>query len=517
MAMRTKTSLGKRSVIAFVVIVAWFSVSSSRMAAQQGSAGQKAVFNSSQVTGSAVWVDASAWWTGGVPDLCAYIKTNILKSAYGTTGNYPNGTVIDARGLAYGLSSTTSAQIGCSVDPFGALQGPPPSTTILLPSGNIQAEFTWHIPNNTRIVGDEQQTVIIAQSNFSGSYIIEMGGPNASGYDLCPTNGYCNSVGIEHLVLSGNGLLTVGGIDNQNSQGGSYVNDVVLQNFAMTGLSIGAGAVNSGPYSNIVYYASTCTQNSCPTPSCIDLEAQTQGVHGVTCLGNNGTDVINQGAAIIVNASNNSIEDVHVESYWDGIQVGPSPPQNSPVVANVLISNVTGGTTGNNTGGATTNTVHLCGASATQWDSTDFGSCPNHGTLKDIIVLNAMNDEVATQYTPFTIRTTVTDDVSKNAIVGCQASKHAGCPTPISTAVYVLGEADGGPATAYSKFSSSPATPNGNYSFKGSSYVPTWGAGTLAPNALCSPIGAVYSQTHVSGKSVYVCTPQNGGQWATIP
>jgi len=234
-------------------------------------------------------------------------------------------------------------------------------------------------------------------------------------------------------------------------------------------------------------------------------------------LGNTGTDVINQGvgiAGIIVNAGNNSIEDVHVESYWDGIQVGPSPPQNSPVVANVLISNVTGGTTGNATGGATTNTVHLCGANP--WDSTDFGSCPNHGTLKDIIILQTMNDEVSTQYTPFTIRTTVADDVSKNAIVGCQASKHPGCPTPISTAIYVLGEADGGPATAYSKFSSSPATPNGNYSVK-SSFVPTWGAGTLTPNTKCSPVGAIYSQTNASGKSVYVCTPQQGGQWATIP
>jgi hypothetical protein len=516
--MGLKISVATRSMIALVVLVGCFSLFPNRMAAQQGSAGQKAVFNSSQVTGSAVWVDASAWWTSGVPDLCAYIKNKILTSAYGSSGHYPNGTVIDARGLAYGLLSTPTPQIGCSVDPFGALQGPPPSTTILLPSGNIQAEFTWHVPTNTRIVGDEQQTVIIAQSGFNGGsngYIIEMGGPNALGYDLCPTNGYCNSVGLEHLVLGGNGLLTVGGIDNQYSQGGSYINDVVFQNFAMTGLSVGTGAVNSGPYSNIVFYASSCTQNSCPTPSCINLEAQTQGVHGVTCLGNIGTDVINQGAAIIVNASNNSIEDVHVESYWDGIQVGPSPPQNSPVVANVLISNVTGGTTGNATGGATTNTVHLCGANP--WDSTDFGSCASHGTLKDIIILQTMNDEVSTQYTPFTIRTTVADDVSKNAIVGCQASKHYGCPTPISTAIYVLGEADGGPATAYSKFSSSPATPNGNYSFKGSSYVPTWGAGTLAPNALCSPIGAVYSRTNVSGKSVYVCTPQNGGQWATIP
>jgi hypothetical protein len=63
--------------------------------------------------------------------------------------------------------------------------------------GNIFTTQTWSIPDNTRIVGDEQQTVIKAVDSsmtvpFSGSYIIEMGGSNANG-NLCPTSGSCIS------------------------------------------------------------------------------------------------------------------------------------------------------------------------------------------------------------------------------------------------------------------------------------------------------------------------------------
>ena len=111
--MGVKISFSTRSVIAFVILLGCFSVFPSRMAAQFAGAGQKAVYNSSNiVTGSTVWVDLSAWWSSsGTPDLCALIRTNVLTSSYGSSTFYPNGTVIDARGLAYGESCTTS---GCT-------------------------------------------------------------------------------------------------------------------------------------------------------------------------------------------------------------------------------------------------------------------------------------------------------------------------------------------------------------------------------------------------------------------
>jgi hypothetical protein len=512
--MRMNVSFGTRSAIAFAVFVGLFLISPSRMVAQNP--GQKAVYGPNGLTGSAVWVDASAWWNGtSVPDLCSIIQLNILTSGYGSS--YLNGTVIDARGLAYGVQRGT--QTACSVNPFGALTGPPPSTTLLLPSGFVDTNVTWVVPNNTTLIGDEQGTTIRARDpqsgDFQGSYIIEMGGTNTINgtvYPLCP-GGICTGVGVEHLFLDGSLVTDVGGIQNQYSQDGSYVNEVNLYSFSQTGLSIAApspgnypGATNSGPYSNINFISNS------NAPACIDLEVQTQGIHGVTCIGNSSTTA-NPYTAILVNASNNSIEDVHVEGYWDGIEVGQL---NTATVANILISNVTGTTSGTGSNARNTkNTVHLCGPSPL---GSTFGNCAgNYGTanVKDVTVLQAMNASG-----PQT--TTVVDDVSKNAIISCltlnqQNQPVPGCAIPLSTAMYVLGEPDAGSTTtnpAYTKFTSSPTTLNGNYNY-GSSYMPTWAVWTSLPDQdSCSPVGAIYSQTGHNGRSVYVCNA--GGVWITI-
>jgi hypothetical protein len=57
-----------------------------------------------------------------------------------------------------------------------------------------------------------------------------------------------------------------------------------------------------------------------------------------------------------VNASNNTIEDVHLETFYDGIQIGnvASPS----VVGNVVVSNVDAA---NNGSGPVQNVVHICG------------------------------------------------------------------------------------------------------------------------------------------------------------
>ena len=334
-----------------------------------------------------------------------------------------------------------------------------------------------------------------------------MGGLDAtSNKNLCSTNGApCTSVGIENLALGGGGTKNgVGGIQNQYSQAGSYVKNVTLSNFSQTGLSIASqgsypGASNSGPYSNINFIAGS------GSPTCIDLEVQTQGVHGVTCIGNTNTEKMDQGVGIIVNASNNTIKDVHIESFWDGIQVGPSPPAN--LVGNVLISNVTGATTTNATGGPTTNTVHLCGPNT--FNSSSFGTCGTSSMVQDITLLHVMNDNNSPG------QTTVVDDSSHNGIVSCYTAAPMagpGCAKPLSTGIYALGEpygeSSGNPA--YSIFTSSPTTPQGNYlGNPSSSYMPTWGVGTNQTNSqYCSPVGAIYSQTNALNlSSVYVCKP----------
>jgi hypothetical protein len=255
--------------------------------------------------------------------------------------------------------------IACTNSPFDGVGSLPP-TTILLPSADIPIAKTWTLPNNMKIVGVggssdtiatplSGNTTLTAASQFTGD-LIDMGSAT------CPTSG-CSGVAVEHLFLNGGGF-DMNGIVNNWSQAQSYVNDVHLINISRTGLEI--GAPNSGPYSNIYFGAadvSTCSGGvggSCPI--CVDIEAQTRGLHGITCVGTpavngSGTGTPEGDAAIYINASNNTIEDVHLEAFWDGIEIGDVASGVS--VGNVVVSAVLGG--GDNHYGYLTNMVHVCG------------------------------------------------------------------------------------------------------------------------------------------------------------
>jgi hypothetical protein len=88
----------------------------------------------------------------------------------------------------------------------------------------------------------------------------------------------------------------------------------------------------------------------------------------------------------MVKASNNSIEDVHLEAFWDGIEIGDTLSD----VSNVLVSNVQAATSQNrfkqNLPGGMTNAVHLCGP-----NNGSFGACQNHARLTDVTILQAAN------------------------------------------------------------------------------------------------------------------------------
>jgi len=334
--------------------------------------GNKAVYGTNGVTFSKVWIDASAFWTQfpPAPDLCLLIN-NILTSVYfNYSQQYPNGAVIDARGLVYPKSLT---QIVCTIDPFQGVGATSPST-ILLPAAEIPVSTTWTLPNNTKIIGEGVSTLLSAQAQFTGSYMIAMGSSSS-----CPAEG-CSGVGIEHLKLGAGGNAGVNGIHNQYSQTPSYVNDVVLSDFTGTGLRIegpsgtAPGAIDSGPYSNMTYIppmnaGPDCNSTGCPL--CVDIEAQTRGIHGFTCRGNQYTANQQNGQGypgIVVNASNNTLEDIHFEAFWDAIEVGNT--SSATPCSNVGIPNVTGSP--NETESTCTqqpsgnlcqvrNVVHICG------------------------------------------------------------------------------------------------------------------------------------------------------------
>jgi hypothetical protein len=464
----------------------------------KAAAGNKGVYGSSgSVTFSQVWVDASGYWTTGVPDLCGIINGILTASSYST--NYPNGAVIDARGLV----DPGGGSVLCNGEPFSGVTAP---STILLPAATIPVSMTWTLPNNTKIIGEGPYTSLQAQNPLRGTaYMIEMGSS-----DSCPSEG-CSGVSIEHLLLDASLNSFVNGIHNQYAQTPSYVNDVGLIEFSLTGLKVEPGSLNgppgaidSGPYSNITFstlFGSPCSGSTCAV--CADIEVQTRGLHGITCIGSpqTGTQHSDDVAAIYVNASNNSVEDVHVEAFWDGIEVGNI----TAPVGNVLISNVTGSESqncSNKSDCRVINVVHICGPQ----NKSQFGQCANTGSVSDVTILQdsaQMNDDPGST-------TTVRDDVTNTSLVRVANSSSA-----TTTGMYVLGEALGGGNT---RFAVSPA-PTGNFD-PASTVVPTWGVGTAAPSTQsCSTPGALYSNTQGgSGTTVFVCTASSGSlTWQPIP
>jgi hypothetical protein len=446
------------------------------------SAGNKAVYqNGTTVTFSQVWIDASAFWLTNngnktVPDLCTIIREDILKPSYPTT--YPQGAVIDARGLYLNPAAPPAiGPITCTRTPFDYFQSTsPPPTTILLPATGIPISQTWVLPNNMKIIGQGQDTVIKPTAN--GIDAIDMGSSN-----LCLTTP-CSGIVVEHLWIEGSGASKITGIVNNYAQSSSYVNDVTLNNIGCAGLVIGAqssAAANSGPYTNITFGASgvgsgcTSAGNQVSYPLCIDIEVQTRGVHGATCIGASSSP---RAAAIYVNASNNTLEDLHVETFWDGVQIGDVASGKN--VSNVLVSNVTGG---NNGTGAVQNIVHVCGPMTP--GPHEF-ACKSSGSVQDVSVFQGT-------YTSTTFplaATSLQDDVTGTSI-----------PAPMLTGAYALGEALG---SGYSRFTSTMGAIVSNGT---ASTAPTWSVGNTVAAGPCTTPGALYSNTSGgSGISVYVCT-----------
>jgi len=222
----------------------------------------------------------------------------------------------------------------------------------------------WLLPSNTRIVGQGAGTTLQPQTSQWNGYadnsnaIIEMGATAGS-----------TGVVIEHLGLDGTELvenqsLGLSGIYNANAQDASYVDDVVLyhigsasgQTSTATGLFVGPNAKNSGPYSNINFEANTyCTANTgnctstnpctCVPTACVKIQAPTRGLHGITCTARSVGSFVPAppAAAIYLDANDNTIEDVHVEGFYDAVVVGDNADgENGTVAANTL-ANVVGG------------------------------------------------------------------------------------------------------------------------------------------------------------------------------
>jgi hypothetical protein len=322
-------------------------------------------------------------------------------------------------------------------------------------------------------------------STFSGTDVIDMGTSGCTG---------CSGITIEHLKVDGNGLL-VNGIRNYSGDP-SYVSDVNFSNIGMpsgsggsaTALIVDANAAGSGPYTNLnLTSGGICGTGGCG--ACVSIQAPTRGLHGITCS-SVGVGAAAK-AAIYVNANNNSVEDVHIEVFTDGIQIGT--PSGTTPVSNVVVSNVTGANV--------VNVVHVCG--------TKYGSasCGNTTAPNDVALLHISNGSTAGA-------DAVLDDVT-GTVVGVIPAGGASS----TVGMYLLGTSvvDSNGEVAVPRFTTAP----GIFGTSGGG-VPTWAVGSMAPSgSSCGLTGAngagsLYSNTtgkFGSKNTLFICI---GGSWKAV-
>jgi hypothetical protein len=454
-----KSSVLKRDFVRILAVVACC------LAAirAQGQTGDNVVYSGTNPTttlvASASFIDASAFTAG--TDLCQKIYDALLTAS-------SIGAVIDARGITSGLNCTSGTPW---YESSSAYTNNP--ATILLPSGLITIHQTWILPNGTRVVGEGAAssgsgtsgtgvTTIQAASGFTGQ-MIQMG-PNNTSTTLTPCTNFstgCMGISVEDLTLDGND--SANGIINGQAREHSYVRRVYLYRIPGIGLQVWNAADFSGPYTDISFYNESSAVSG---TECVWINnVTTRGVHGLSCVASGSPT---PAAAVLVDGIGNSIEDVQIQGFGDGILIGKDNATGSTILLNIAgISGVT-------------NVVHICGA-------TTVTPCPSSAnTVGDVSIMSlargTATNSIEDDLTLLTRSTTLSD---------------------VNIAMYVIGEPlkAAGSAIEYSRFSTSPN-------------VPTWVVeNTTTPPSSCVAGSILSNSIGSSGNTLWVCT---GTTWTNV-
>ncbi len=476
-------------VIAIAALVAGFSFCSRQAEAQTcptDRLGNNAIYatcSSSTITvGSSAFIDAGVFGSSGTgTDVCTRINT-ALTTTYPSTGG-----VIDARGI-----NSTNSSMNCSINPWSGVTAP---STVLLPAGTItitSASAAWVLPGQTKVIGE------IGNETGNIGTTLKAGAPSLSGMiEFCTSA--CSGVSVEYVILDGN-ELAVPGITNQYAGDLSYVDHVGFTHFKGTGtgaalyVASGSATQDSGPYSNL-----TCQPYS--TGECVDLEASsTHGIHGMTCVckassscggGSNSTD---PSACIRLNGSGNTIEDLHVEGFQDGIAVGTEPDLN--VSGNTLI-NINAG----DGSGPVMNLIQVCG-------SFSSGSpCASPSTVGDLSIFGLFAEHTNGGSG---ITNVLEDDVTDTILAANSTTA-----IPVTVGIYALG--DSVTNAGISRLTTSSYSPGAT----SLTVAPTWiSASGSAPTTGGCPVGSLYSNESNSGtasNTLWVCVgPAASSAWTNI-
>jgi hypothetical protein len=463
MTRSSKTHSHWLPLIMATALLGWLSFVPATVQAQ---AGANAVEGATAIVASSEYIDASAYDTSATDDICTKINNSI--KSIGTSPNF-GGTVVDARGISTNLSCVTSG-----ITPW---TGTSKVATVLLPAGTITIANSWAIPSECQIVGEGPGlTTLLVGSALTDPYastfgitvnpgMIHMGIPSSSSSGTGPI---AFDVRISHLTLDGNGEKTVGGayfdgIDNNNAEEQSYVDDVTIQNIFANGMYFSTdpngtqdgAADHSGPYTNIVFQQTLSSPPAVSTTVCVDIlpQIEPRGIHGITCR---AVSAVTANTAILLDGNNTTIEDAHIDGFVDGILIGSA----GGGAQSDLIFNVTGTS-------AVSNLIVI--------DKPVSGTPPNNVVIMDVAGSSSdtINDELTT--------TTLTN--SSDPQVGMYIVGH-----PIA----------GASVTGYSRFTTSPR-------------FPTWIVGPSTPGTGSCATGSLFSSISTSSTAgtLWACVGTN--------
>lgn len=335
--MKCTKRLASRWIILPVVVAFVSLLLAPPVASQLTSPGNDAVYNSSgNVTLSPAFIDASVFvGSGQGSDICDVLY-KIFNGVFFKNGYPSTGAVIDARGIS-GATNLTCHHGSPWTE--GSTTVSLPSTILLPATGGatptpiiIPNSSPWILPSNTHLIGEGDGipstgstpgTTIQAAGSFSGS-MIQFGSAS-----VC--SGPCTGISVENLTLDGGGQF-VNGITNGFAQDVSTVDHVSLYQIRGTGLLIQGSANNSGPYSNITFDLGGTSGTSQTVCASINGPSRTRGLHGLTCISPDNVPP----AAVLLDSSNNSIEDTRIVGFYDGIRVGANNDAQSNVLLNIV-------------------------------------------------------------------------------------------------------------------------------------------------------------------------------------
>jgi hypothetical protein len=338
------------------------------------------------------------------------------------------------------------------------------------------------LPANTHLIGEgdgitsssfSPGTTIQAKSNFSGSSMIQFG----SSSSFCPLVSsvrICTGISVENLTLDGQ-AQAINGISNQYAQNNSYVNHVSVYQILGTGLLVSysgtSSATNSGPYSKLNFDTGGYSGTSSTVCASINGVGGTHGIQGLSCT----SETNDAPAAVLLDSSNNSIEDVRIVGFYDGIRVGANNNAQSNVLVNII------GDTNPTGGGGTTPiiVVHI----------TSLGH-----TVSDLSIVGASNAGGSTQ--TITIQDDLTGAQLKDASVG----------------IYAVGESPSS-GIGHSRFTTSPNAAHWTVGASAPSVTSSCSQGSLysCTNGLN---GAVSCSNSSGNAALWVCGPSS--RWLAI-